>query len=462
MSHTPPYVTVGMPSGLIQRIADERERLGIPGAAVALFDARDVVFHGGFGHASIGGFPVRADHTAFRAASITKLFTATLFLQAIERGRFTLDDPLPRRMNGQATGIFRGMTARMLLTHSSRLPTWGGGLSHGVLPQPPCNRVPLRRMLEDIKPLASPGQRIVYSNAGYALLGQFLAFETGRPFESIAADLLTQLGMGRSEVALNPTLSEVATPYFGGWALQVCLGLTAAGGLLTTATDLSQFGRMVLNFGKFETTRFLRASTVKKQMLRPLVKNRPSLESGFGLGFQCTRWRDYEIAFHSGGFVGVSTLLALLPEPQVGVAVLANVFDREFVYQVAEWAMDAWGRLRPAPPDGGAAGLSSTVTPSELQQFADVVVGRYNVVDASQPGSLPDPPPIEVFHDGGGVFRIVVDELRIPALLYPDGPRGRFRTVHPLGNTGRVLIEIEPGPPAIAHLWLGTAHAMHV
>ena len=82
-------------------------------------------------------------------ASVTKLFTAMATLIAAEEGIIDLDEPAGPE----------GSTVRHLLAHASGLPFEGG------------------------QPIARPGQRRIYSNTGFEVLGELVAERAEMDFE---------------------------------------------------------------------------------------------------------------------------------------------------------------------------------------------------------------------------------------------------------------------------------------
>jgi CubicO group peptidase (beta-lactamase class C family) len=105
-----------------------------------------VVLDAGHDQVSTLGPPDRS----FPWASVTKPAAALAVLVAVEEGTLDLDE---------AAGP-EGSTVRHLLAHASGL---GPGLETGP-------------------PLAAPGTRRIYSNAGFAVLGALLARRSGMPF----------------------------------------------------------------------------------------------------------------------------------------------------------------------------------------------------------------------------------------------------------------------------------------
>src|SRR6266511_4028433 len=86
---------------------------------------------------------------ALRWASVTKLATALATLIAAEEGILDLDEPAGPE----------GSTVRHLLAHASGLP------------------------FEGTTPIARPGERRIYSNAGYETLAEHLARRAEMSFE---------------------------------------------------------------------------------------------------------------------------------------------------------------------------------------------------------------------------------------------------------------------------------------
>lgn len=103
----------------------------------------------------------------FPLASVTKLITAQAVLLATEDGTLTLDDPAGPE----------GSTIRHLLAHASGL-SFEGDVVQGA-----------------------PGRRRIYSNGGYALLGQALATASGFALARyVAESIAAPLGMTKTTV----------------------------------------------------------------------------------------------------------------------------------------------------------------------------------------------------------------------------------------------------------------------
>ncbi|WP_459249741.1 serine hydrolase domain-containing protein [Streptomyces youssoufiensis] len=131
---------------------------------------------------------VRADGTVvgthgpirdrFPLASVTKPLVALAALVAVEEGAVELDEPA-----GPA-----GSTVRHLLAHTSGLA------------------------FDEHRTMAGPGERRIYSNAGFEALGEHIAAATDIPFpEYVRQAVFEPLGMADSELAGSPAKDAVST-----------------------------------------------------------------------------------------------------------------------------------------------------------------------------------------------------------------------------------------------------------
>lgn len=472
----PPSNIAGMPAELAAYVESERRRADVAGAAVVAFDREGPRFHGYFGHANIArGEPVTAD-SLFRAASISKLFTTTLVMQEIDAGRIGLDDPVNEHLDAQtrvldANGLpTRGVTIRHLLTHTSGLPvSWKGIQYPNRVLSHIFSGLQLPHSLEDVvagmRTIRAPGERIVYANGAFSLLGYLVGRLNGRPFEELVKErVLEPLGMSDSGFVVEPRMPRLATPYGGtiiGGAgrkpapfIKIFAG--PAGGLCTSALELARFGRMVLLGGELDGRRvFPRA--LLNSALDVHSRNHPELDTGWGLGFQPHSFRGRRASGHDGGFAGVATCLQVLPDDAIGVAVLTNGGDASYVHRVAERVLETVLGLVPDAVHGSPAGVPDALA-TRWRAFTGRVVGRYRPVDMLPPGTVTFVadrfvrPRVALVSDGV----LAVEGIdREPAFLYPDGEVGRYRLAHPMANGARAVIEERADG---VHAWVSILH----
>jgi CubicO group peptidase (beta-lactamase class C family) len=114
----------------------------------------------------------------FRLASLTKVLTALATWVAVEEETVALDQPAGPP----------GATVRHLLAHAS-----------GLAP-------------DDRRPLAGPGERRIYSNAGFEVLAEVVADAAGMPFGRYLAEaVLDPLGMEATTLEGSPAHGALGT-----------------------------------------------------------------------------------------------------------------------------------------------------------------------------------------------------------------------------------------------------------
>ncbi|GLW75037.1 serine hydrolase [Kitasatospora phosalacinea] len=122
----------------------------------------------------------RTPQDRFRVGSITKTFTATVVLQLAAEGRIGLDDQVTDQLSGPGTELAAGATVRMLLDHTSGIPSHTDDPAalnaHPTHPPQTLLQVAAAR-----PPAFAPGTGWAYSNTNYVLAGLLVERVTGRP-----------------------------------------------------------------------------------------------------------------------------------------------------------------------------------------------------------------------------------------------------------------------------------------
>jgi len=154
-----------------------------------------ISFHGRRSLVPPGG-PVDAA-TCFDLASLTKVLATTpLVLLSIQRGRLALDQPVHRILEGYAGGGREAITVRMLLDHSSGLPSWRpyyeqvASDAGGAWLAAAAGRDAVRRMAATEVPEVQPGSRSLYSDLGFILLDWILEQANGQPSDVLFSEWL--------------------------------------------------------------------------------------------------------------------------------------------------------------------------------------------------------------------------------------------------------------------------------
>ena len=161
-----------------------------PSAVYVVMRHGMVAAHGAFGHAQPDAAPpvVTATDTVFDIASLTKSFTGTVLMQAIQRGEILLSQPVSSLFPEATTSPIAHVTVRQLATHTSGLPAWK-----------PLYKLPAGEVVNDILHTPTenePGTHYTYSDLGYILLGTILSKLGGAPLNELAhKQIFAPLGM---------------------------------------------------------------------------------------------------------------------------------------------------------------------------------------------------------------------------------------------------------------------------
>jgi CubicO group peptidase (beta-lactamase class C family) len=249
----------------------------------------------------------------FWIASMTKPITAMGVLMLVEEGKLGLDDPVAKFLTAFRDQTLatpsgpakprRSVTVRDLLTHT-------GGLT-GASPTPagqPADTLGLAAMTDFYgrQPLVSePGAKWAYSNAGINTLGRIIEVVSGESYgDFVQRRFLEPLGM--DSTSFWPTaemVGRMATPYRKDKATGELVAAgnsrfseplsdrrrTAipAGGLFSTAEDLTQLYQMILLGGELDGRRYLKAETLRLMATNqlgdlPKVSFAPGMHMGLG------------------------------------------------------------------------------------------------------------------------------------------------------------------------------------
>ena len=271
-----------------------------PGGVVLVGRDDELLFEKAYGQrAVVPAAESMTIDTIFDLASLTKVVaTTTAVMQLVEQGRLRLNDSVASLIPGFERYGKGDITVRHLLTHVS-------GLRPDVDLDPWQGYDAAIELARDEVPTAAPGERFVYSDINFFVLGDIVARVTGQPLDRYTRDRIFQpLGMVDTEfnppetkrARIAPTeRCEVAAPYPCATPNAPVLrgvvhdptsrrmgGVAGHAGLFSTAPDLSRFARMLLHGGQLGTVRVLSPATVTR-MTTPSTP--PGMSAVRGLGW---------------------------------------------------------------------------------------------------------------------------------------------------------------------------------
>jgi CubicO group peptidase (beta-lactamase class C family) len=308
-----------LPAHFAEAVASVRERVTkgeLPSVAIAVAQHGSIICEEAWGWADREKQVQATPNTVYAAGSVAKSVTgAAIFLLAGE-GKLRLDDP-PERYGVQVRAYAgNGITIRQLLSMTA-------GIEHGWFYDYATDKHAsgweskafLQRYAISAFP---PGQRFIYSNFSFGILGEIVERAGKRPFpEFMRSRLLNPLHMTAS--GFNLTGQNVATGYSNGKAVPAHrFEPEAGGGFYTSAHDLALFGLFQL-----DSHQKLIAAEQMKEM--HTLGTAQQLKSRYTSGWGIFNFKDGSSVLISNGRVlaGSATLL-LLPKADAVIACLTN------------------------------------------------------------------------------------------------------------------------------------------
>jgi D-alanyl-D-alanine carboxypeptidase len=308
---------------LDQFIARHMNEIGAPGMTLALADRKGLLRASQYGFADLkAGIKVQPE-TLFEIGSISKSFVAIAVLQLVDEGKLELNKPVKDYLQWlKLESSYAPFTTHHLLSHTA-------GLS-GV---PLLMRVAATTLRVGVE----PGTKWLYSNIGYVLLGFLLESIEKRPFaEIMRRRVLDPLGMNqsapvisaairdRTAVGYGPLKKDRLFPPHGKLAEATWVDVTeAAGSIAATATDMSNYLRLLLNHGVGPKGRVL-SEKAFDLLIKPVIKSPfRGEDASYAYGLWVSEKEGHTLLRHTGGMVAFSS--AMHADLTDGLAAFASV-----------------------------------------------------------------------------------------------------------------------------------------
>ncbi|MEJ2168689.1 MAG: DUF1343 domain-containing protein [Desulfobacterales bacterium] len=377
----------------------------LPGAVILVGRNEQILYRKAFGHRAVAPAlePMTVD-TIFDLASLTKVVaTTTSIMKLIEAGRMSLEDPVAKYIPKFERHGKSEITVRHLLAHMS-------GLRPGFNParQWQGYHAAIEQIAADV-PVTAPGERIVYSDLNFVLLGEIVRRLSGMPLDQFAHEHVFK-PLGMRDTMFNPpaNLQSRIAPTERCWSgFQPCQGpdgtmlrglvhdpaarrmggASGHAGLFSTADDLAVFCRMLLNGGAFGRTQILAPSTIDI-MMSPSTPLEGGYVRALGWALDLTyddgSGKSSSLPIDHSGFTG--TKLWLHPGSGIYIVFLSSrlhpdgqgdVSDlRENIITIA--ASAAAGQAEPTAPAGGNSAASfqrTNLLPEKTRHRGQVLSG---------------------------------------------------------------------------------------
>jgi CubicO group peptidase (beta-lactamase class C family) len=306
---------------------DERfaryDSIHTPGAALAIIQDGEIVYKRGYGMANFDyGVPITPS-SVFRIGSVSKQFTAFCIALLAREGKVGLDDSVTEYVPELSGEVYGEVRLRHLVHHTSGIRDyldlqWLRGISDEgpYTPEEAIEVLSWQRSLN-----FPPGERYLYSNSGYLLLGMIVERISGQSLAEFAQErIFGPLGMDHTHFHDDHTriVPNRATGYApredGGWAISTTnLDIVGDGSVFTTVEDLALWDRVFYEhpFGH----------EIMEVILTPGVLN----DGGtipYAFGLRLSEYRGLRVIRHGGGYVGYEAEMIRFPEQRFSVVCL--------------------------------------------------------------------------------------------------------------------------------------------
>ncbi len=316
-----------------EKVEARRKELGIPGMSLAIVKDGEVILSKGFGYKSFEKqIPVTAD-TQFAIGSASKAFTALSVLMSADEGKISLDEN-PRKylpyFKINDAEINEKITVRNLLTHSSGLNRTDLGWITGKL-----TREEIIKVAGEAKPVGKLGEKFLYQNVMYAAAGEIVSEVQNMTWENyVAQKIFKPLGMMNSNLSV-PEMQKAKDYSFGYnynfdtkqttlLPTRELAAISPAGSINSSANDMARWLKFVLNKGEIDGKRLISESAFE-EWTKPHQNISPDGKFSYALGWFVQEWNGKTVVQHGGNIDGFNSMVALLPEENLGFVMLTNV-----------------------------------------------------------------------------------------------------------------------------------------
>lgn len=308
--------------------------------SISIFRNGSEVYHKDFGQQLLSNVSYNKN-TGYQIGSISKLITATMLLQLVEKGQLSLTDPLSK-FYPEIPGA-RKITIQHMLNHTSGLGDYVGKAENNWLFGKPVGDAAIIEAIKKQDVHFTPGEKVRYSNSAYFLLARILEKIHKKPYHQVLKEnILAKIPMPNTFSVLdNPKnifksyeFKNTAWSEMKDFNFQNCIGV---GDITSIPQDLNIFINALFD-----------GRLVKKETLAMMMPDKN--EAFFGLGMMKMPFYNISLYGHGGDTAGSHSTVGFEPTDQLSYAVTLNgerfshnsfyaallnlIYDRDYKYPV--------------------------------------------------------------------------------------------------------------------------------
>lgn len=305
-------------------------KAGAPGYAIGITQSGKLIYQRYEGLANVT-YPTHLDsNSVFDVGSVSKQFTAACIALLQFQGKLSVDDPITKYLTDFPV-VYRKVHISNLIYHTGGIRSW-------EMLEMLCGRNPEKgyytndmiiSLLKKQQGLNfEPGEKYLYSNAGYILLAAIIQKVSGKSLKDFAAEnIFKPLGMKHTffvddQQELYPHKVTGYRRNDDGTLYEVINHNNSYGGgnLHTTIGDLA----------KWESNYFNNRLGYGDKLIKLLLtkgKLNNGKPIGYGFGVEMEQYKDYQVISHTGYWPGFRTRMLVIPELAYAVTFITNSSD---------------------------------------------------------------------------------------------------------------------------------------
>lgn len=309
----------------------------IPSISIAIAKDGKIIYEKAFGWSDIKANIKATINTSYQLASASKPMTATGVMVLNNNKKVDIDSSANIYMNPLKFKAYEGnvtdVKLRNLLNHTSGLGTYFD-ISYADENHKKDN---FKEGFNKYGNLFHPSGLISeYSNLGYGLIDYIIAKQSGKTYaQFMEQEVFIPLGMTNSFVQnTKRTDIQIAKKYDADLKVlpDVLNNTYGAGNIYSSIHDLILFGMFHLKNDVKNQKKILNNDEID---LMHYYKNNNTLYHYYDSTIYSLGWyykpndNGYKIVWHEGGMMGASSMIKLIPEENIAIAVILNSSNRQ-------------------------------------------------------------------------------------------------------------------------------------
>ena len=315
----------------------------IPGASLAIVKDGEIVYQNGFGYKDYEDKSPVDTQTLFAIGSTSKAFTAVVLGKLVDEGKLDWDDlvidyiPEFRMKDPVATAQ---MNIKDILCHRCGMSRHDLGWFFAEN-----TRSELLKKIQYLEPFAPFRSAFFYNNWMWMVAGIVTERITGKTWEENIQEMIFEpLGMKEATCSAEGMLKAAnhSEPYdmvndqITRIPFHNINAIGPAGSINAHIEDYAKWLLMNVNQGEFNGKQIVSKENLGEifnpqmaidkdnDLVKGITKNKEFSNLVYTLGWVSQHYRGHQMLQHAGGIDGFSAFISILPDDNLGVAILTN------------------------------------------------------------------------------------------------------------------------------------------